>query len=75
MPWTSEAKRKAKGEYPGYSTAAEVARLIGAHPKTVRGWIASGREKPEVTLECGWHLFSPDHVTKILRDRARRVEM
>jgi hypothetical protein len=71
MPWTRESINKAKGErYANYHTAGELARKLGVHKITVLRRIEQGKLIPDATNEMGWHLFSPEQVRSILRNRA-----
>lgn len=75
MPWTLAAKRVVKGDqFANYHTAGELANLLGVHKITVTRWINVGKIKPDHTTERGWHLFSPDTVTQILRERSKEVK-
>lgn len=72
MPWTTEAKRKAKGKgFEKHLTAGELAKLIGVHKLTILRRIESGALVPDGGSNArGWWLFSPQQAKQILRARS-----
>lgn len=62
-----------KGEYRNHSTRAELARVLGVHPQTVKRWWKDGTiPPPDATARNGWNLWSPEQVRRMIQSRTNR---
>lgn len=52
-----------------YLTSADVARLVGVVPDTVRGWARCGRLQPVMTTPGGVRLFRQEDAERLAEKR------
>ena len=57
-------------ERQGHYTAAELARYVGVHVRTLRRWVAKGKiPKPACRADNGYGLWTPEQAREVLRWR------
>jgi DNA-binding transcriptional MerR regulator len=64
-----------KAQHPTHSTRAELAKVLGVHPQTIKRWRKEGRiPEPAQRGTNGWHLWSPQQVQRMIKERTSRGE-